>query len=702
MKVTFAALAVLAAVPAAAQVPAGTEFQVNTHTPFNQWMSSAAADPRGGFVLVWTSENQDGSGLGVYGRRFDAAGVPRGGEFRANGTTAGNQSSAAVAVDDAGNFAVAWASADASGTGVFARRFDRTGAVQGPEFQVNTYTTGAQEGPVLAFDTARNLMVAWTGAGEGDGAGLFGQRFDASGARSGPEFRVNDDTRGVQHGPVLAADGLGRLLAVWNSGAEYGIWLRRYGATGVSDLNAFIAGSSGFDILVAGPGLAVDRAGGFVVTYAHFQYTPPRGRPDALPSGTFARRHSAAGTLLSTTQVDAIHGWIPAAGDGHGGYVVAWAGGSSLSGRRVDLSNAFRGDVAFNVTPSTTEPTKAVVSDEVGNLLGAWTSSGGDGQANGVLARRFGGIVPAGAAVDTVATAGANGNGVLEPNETEVDVRPAWRNVNGAAQTFDGIALDFTGPAVSGIAYVVHDGSGSYGNVGNGAVAACTGCYQVGVGEFSQRPVTHWDAVFTERLTPDVLGQTKPWVLHVGRSFGDVPPASPHYRDVETLFHRGVSAGCATGYCPGAPTTREQMASFLLAAREGAPYKPRACTAPSMFGDVPASSPFCDVIEELARRGVTGGCGGGNYCPTTGVSRAQMSVFLLRTLDPALNPPACTTPRFADVPAGDAFCRWIEELARRGVTAGCGGGNFCPAAIVTREQMATFITGTFGLTLYGP
>jgi hypothetical protein len=99
---------------------------------------------------------------------------------------------------------------------------------------------------------------------------------------------------------------------------------------------------------------------------------------------------------------------------------------------------------------------------------------------------------------------------------------------------------------------------------------------------------------------------------------------------------------------------------------------------------------------------VTSGCGGGNYCPTNPVTREQMSVFLLHTLDPALSPPACTTPVFGDVPASSQFCRWIEELARRGITSGCGGGNYCPTDAVTREQMAVFVTATFGLTLYGP
>ena len=697
----LALVGVLAGIPAAAQVPAGPEFQVNAFTTGNQWMSSAAADPTGGFVLVWTSENQDGSGLGVVARRFDASGAPRGAEFLVNSSTAGNQSSGAVAVDDAGNFAAAWTSADASGSGVFARRFDRNGVALGPEFQVNSYTSGAQAGAALVFDSARNLMIVWTGQGQDDDAGVFGQRFDASGTRQGGEFRVSTPTLAPQRTPVLAADRAGRILVAWNDDGP--LWLRRYGPAGDPDLQIQVRG--GFEIVLSNAGLAVDPSGGFVVAYSSVTYTPPRGRPSVpLAFGTFASRYDAAGGFLGLTQIGAaLPEWINAAGDSGGDYVVSWSAGTSLFGQRLGPVSQPRGGVfGFNSVPATPEPTKAVVSDAVGNLLAAWTSSGSDGQGNGLVARRFGGIVPTSAAVDTTASANANGNRVLEPGESGVDVRPAWRNVNGAAQSFNGIGIGLSGPVASGVSYTLSDGSGTYGTVANGAGAACSDCYALGVAFTGTRPLTHWDAVFTERLTPDTLGQTKPWTLHVGGSFADVPPASPFYRDVETLLHRGITAGCATGYCPNNATTREQMAAFLLAAKEGAGYTPRACVLPSMFADVPPSSPFCNVIEELARRGVTAGCGGGNYCPGAGVPREQMAVFLLRTLDPALNPPACGTPRFADVPASSSYCRWIEELARRGVTAGCGNGNYCPSAVVTRQEMATFLTGTFGLTLYGP
>jgi hypothetical protein len=210
------------------------------------------------------------------------------------------------------------------------------------------------------------------------------------------------------------------------------------------------------------------------------------------------------------------------------------------------------------------------------------------------------------------------------------------------------------------------------------------------------------DVDFVESILPDPQGQAKRWRVHVGDSFGDVPRGSPFYRYVETLLHHGITGGCAANaYCPAASATREQMAVFVLVGKEGAGYVPPACGTPA-FGDMPASSPFCPWVEEVARRGAASGCGGGRFCPAVPITREQMAVLVLRTLDPRLDPPACATPMFDDVPASSPFCRWIEELARRGAVSRCGVRLYCPLAPVTRQQMALFITGAFGLTLYGP
>jgi hypothetical protein len=139
------------------------------------------------------------------------------------------------------------------------------------------------------------------------------------------------------------------------------------------------------------------------------------------------------------------------------------------------------------------------------------------------------------------------------------------------------------------------------------------------------------------------------------------------------------------------------MAVFLLRSKDGPAYTPPPCTTP-VFTDVPCSSPLAPWIDELANRSVTAGCGTGLFCPTDAVTRGQMAVFLLRTHDgSSYVPPACTTPTFADVPCSSGFARWVDELAGRGITAGCGGGNYCPDVPVNRGQMAVFLVTTFGL-----
>lgn len=193
----------------------------------------------------------------------------------------------------------------------------------------------------------------------------------------------------------------------------------------------------------------------------------------------------------------------------------------------------------------------------------------------------------------------------------------------------------------------------------------------------------------------DLNGDTLQWFAP--HSFADVPPTYFAWSFIESIYAAGITGGCGgDNYCPESTITRAQMAVFLLIAKYGPGYAPPPATG-TVFNDVPAGSFAAAFIEQLFHEGVTTGCGGGNYCPNSPVTRDQMAVFLLSTREGAgYTPPACT-PLFADVPCSSPFAPWVDALARRGVTAGCGGGNYCPAATVTRGQMAVFLATTFGL-----
>lgn len=183
------------------------------------------------------------------------------------------------------------------------------------------------------------------------------------------------------------------------------------------------------------------------------------------------------------------------------------------------------------------------------------------------------------------------------------------------------------------------------------------------------------------------------------QTFADIPMDHWAWKFVERLYANGITGGCSTdplNYCPTANVTRAQMAVFLLKGMYGTAYTPPDAIG-TIFADVPADHMFGKWIEQLSVEGITGGCGNGNYCPDSPVTREQMAVFLLRAEHGNTYTPPASTGTFADVPADYWAAPWIEQLAAEGITGGCGGGNYCPKTIVNRAQMAVFLVAAFNL-----
>jgi hypothetical protein len=199
----------------AAGQPRGPQFMVNTTTAGTQSWTAVAGDGNGRYAVIWG--NSSGAPGTVYGQVL-AGGVSVGSEFVVTSVTIG-QMWPSVAMSRTGDFVIAYGRPDGSGNGVFARRYDPSGVPRGTEFQVNTYTTGTQEFPEVAMDLAGNFVVVWSGAGNGDGFGIFGQRFDAAGNPRGGEFSVNTAVGREEVRPTVAADAAGNLLVAWESDA---------------------------------------------------------------------------------------------------------------------------------------------------------------------------------------------------------------------------------------------------------------------------------------------------------------------------------------------------------------------------------------------------------------------------------------------------------------------------------------------------
>ena len=199
----------------------GDEFRVNTYSGGDESFPTVAMDMDGDFVVTWDTFNPTvGDGYDVYARRFSSAGVPQGDDFIVNTDVPNHDYTSSVAMDDEGNFVVAWHAEfqDGSGHGVYARRFDSTGGGLGNEFRVNTFTTNNQLFPAVAMDADGDFVVAWQSQGQdGSGTGIFAQRFSAGGAPAGPEFMVNTYTADGQDAPSVATDGAGNFIIAWES-----------------------------------------------------------------------------------------------------------------------------------------------------------------------------------------------------------------------------------------------------------------------------------------------------------------------------------------------------------------------------------------------------------------------------------------------------------------------------------------------------
>ncbi|NJK35917.1 MAG: hypothetical protein HC919_13810, partial [Oscillatoriales cyanobacterium SM2_2_1] len=176
----------------------GNEFRVNSYTTDAQRYPAIAFAPSGEFVITWMSFGQDGGGFGIYAQRFSSNGGPLNNEFRVNTYTTSPQFNPAIAFSPLNNeFVVTWQSdnQDGSGFGIYAQRFSSTGSAEGNEFRVNTYTINEQRYPAISYSPGGEFVVVWQSFGQdGSDGGLYAQRFSSTGSALGNEFRVNTYT----------------------------------------------------------------------------------------------------------------------------------------------------------------------------------------------------------------------------------------------------------------------------------------------------------------------------------------------------------------------------------------------------------------------------------------------------------------------------------------------------------------------------
>jgi hypothetical protein len=189
--------------------------------------------------------------------------------------------------------------------------------------------------------------------------------------------------------------------------------------------------------------------------------------------------------------------------------------------------------------------------------------------------------------------------------------------------------------------------------------------------------------------------------VYIGE-FKDVPPDYWAEEFINKIYENGITSGCSQDplmYCPEDAVTRSQMAVFLERGINGSDYSPPGATG--VFDDCPVSHWAADWIEQFYADGITSGCSTNPlmYCPDDLVTRAQMAVFLLRSMYGNGYTPPSAEGIFDDVPVTHWAADWIEQLYDEGITGGCSTNPplYCPDDLVTRAEMAVFIVRTFDL-----
>lgn len=354
-----------------------SETQVNTYTTLDQRDSAIAAFADGGYIVVWSSDGQDGDGYGIYAQRFNADGTLNGSEFLVTTETVDSEQLPSVTTFADGGFAIAWQDIQTSVRGwVEARVFNADGTPATSEFSVSPGIDGNNEGyrpSILALDNS-NFAVVWSNETAATTYSMEGRIYDRTGTQVGSQFTLG--ALGVP-GALFTADS---ELTLLNDGGFAAVWRTYDGAN-------------------FGTSFAIMNSDGSV----------------------------RSGEIVIATGDN--HGDI--AGLSNGNVVVTYQSGNSLRATIYDSSGAVvvpEFNVNTTVSTGIYEPT--VIRSDDGFVI-AWESSDGDGSGTAILAQRFdaNGVMVDGEIVVNETTSGNQYHPELIETSSG-EVRVAWASEN--------------------------------------------------------------------------------------------------------------------------------------------------------------------------------------------------------------------------------------------------------------------------------
>jgi hypothetical protein len=415
--------------------------QVNQYMDGNQWYPSVAMDNSGDYVIAWQSYGQEtdyynsyyycdsynpDSGYcdsghyeyygpyynysqGVFYRRYNANGTAKEDESQANGYITGDQAFPSVAADEDGDFVISWQTdnQDGSQTAIFAQRINKSNGLEGPEFQVNSYTPGAQIIPSTAMDNNGNFVVTWQSVQDGSNNGIYAQRFNSNGFTDGSEFQVNSFTDFNQFDPAVTMNSTGDFVITWSSenqdGSIFGVFGQGYSSSGSTVGSEFLANSYTTNIQHQ-PAIAIDNGTNFIIAWEGEGIGDNQGiyarRFSSLSGSGTGSSGSSGGTNTPEFRIN-VHTILEQnapemAMDSNGNFVVVWQsqyqdpdGSYGVYGRRFNADgSASTGEFRLNDYITQEQVTPKVALNQDGTFVVTWFGVGPDDDS-GVFARRF-------------------------------------------------------------------------------------------------------------------------------------------------------------------------------------------------------------------------------------------------------------------------------------------------------------------------
>lgn len=191
--------------------PLGDPIVVESHATQARIDPQTAMDAAGNFVVVWQADVADGSGMGIFARRYAADGTPLSGAIQVNTTTAGNQTRPRVAMNDDGAFVIVWQFTPPSTFGgqVFAQRFDAAGNKLGGELLVGNPLSQLEREPAVAINDNGAFVVTWV---DGFTLGRINfRRYDSAGTPASIQEAALAGTS-----PEVGIDAEGNFVVAWS------------------------------------------------------------------------------------------------------------------------------------------------------------------------------------------------------------------------------------------------------------------------------------------------------------------------------------------------------------------------------------------------------------------------------------------------------------------------------------------------------